>query len=97
MQEHVIDLIGLIGQGQIYQHVQRQLEDEYHILSCTTDSSPEQLARCQLVVYCRDTWLPEEIQKVNRRCLQAGAAWLPVFTQFDEAVVGPCVVPHKPG
>lgn len=92
-----MDTIGLIGQGLIYQQVQRQLANAYHVLECSTESAPEQLARCQMLLYCRDTWQPEELQKVNRRCLQAGVAWLPVFTQFDEAVIGPCVVPQKPG
>jgi ribosomal protein S12 methylthiotransferase accessory factor len=36
-------------------------------------------------------------QTINRRCIQAGVALLPVYTQFDEGIIGPCVVPHEKG
>ncbi len=97
MKEHKEYLVGLIGQGLIYQHVQRLVESSYQSVPCTATSSPEQLAACQIIVYCSDTWSPTTLQQVNRRCLQAGVALLPVYTHFDEGIIGPCVVPHTQG
>ena len=97
MDEHKVDLVGLIGQGLIYQKVKHHVESIYQTVPCTMESSPQQLAACKIIVYCSDTWSPRTLQEINRRCLQAGVALLPVATQFEEAVIGPCVVPHQQG
>ncbi|GHO55378.1 TOMM precursor leader peptide-binding protein [Ktedonobacter robiniae] len=89
--------IGLIGQGLIHQQVKRHLENTYQIMPLATESSSQQLAACSIIVYCSDTWAPRTLRALNRRCLQADVALLPVYTQFDEGVLGPCVVPHKQG
>lgn len=90
-------LIGLVGQGLIYQNLKQHLENSYHIVSCAAESAPQQLAGCSLIVYCNDVWSPISLQRINRRCLQAGVALLPVYTQFDEGIIGPCVLPRKQG
>lgn len=89
--------IGLIGQGLIYQEVKRHIESQYRSILCTPDSSPQQLATCEIVVSCCDTWSPRMLQQINQRCLQAGVALLPVYTQFDKGIIGPCVIPHERG
>lgn len=89
--------VGLIGQGVIYQEIQRRVEDMYQSVLLARESPPQQLATCGIVVYCCDIWSPRTIQEVNRRCLQAGVALLPVYTQLDECMIGPCVVPHEKG
>ena len=94
MQSHAI---GLMGQGLIHQQVKRHLEKIYQVMPLTTESSSRQLADCSMIVYCSDTWSPRTLREVNRRCIHAGVALLPVYTQFDEGVLGPCVVPHKQG
>lgn len=91
------DVIGLGGQGLIYKRVKHLVEGRYRIVPCDATSSPQQLAACRIVVYCSDTWFPTTLQQINRHCLQAGVALLPVYTHFDEGVIGPCVVPQRPG
>lgn len=97
MNENTERVIGLIGQGHLSRSVRSQIEQICPVLPCTTEDAPQQLAGCAMVVYCSDTWSPGALQQLNRRCLQAGVALLPVFTQFDEAIIGPCVVPRKQG
>jgi ribosomal protein S12 methylthiotransferase accessory factor len=97
MRENNEYLLGLIGQGLIYQHVKRHAESMYQIIPFTMQSSPQQLAACKILVYCSDIWSPKTLQEINRRCLQANMALLPVYTQFDEGIIGPCVVPQKKG
>jgi ribosomal protein S12 methylthiotransferase accessory factor len=89
--------VGLLGQGRIYQHVRGHVEGMYRVIPCTAESSPQQLAACGIVVFCGDTWSPRALQKVNRLCRQAGAALLPVYTQFDEGIIGPGVIPGEKG
>jgi ribosomal protein S12 methylthiotransferase accessory factor len=97
MQENNACTLGLIGQGLIYENVKRHTESIYQIIPLTTESSPQQLATCKMIVYCSDIWSPRTLQGINQRCLQAGVALLPVSTQFDEGIIGPCVVPSKQG
>jgi ribosomal protein S12 methylthiotransferase accessory factor len=88
--------IGLIGQGQLCMEVKRQMEERYRTVSlAASDSQP--LAVCQLLVCCQDTWSPGPLLELNRRCLQAGVAFLPVYTQFAEGIIGPCVLPGVQG
>jgi len=89
--------IGLIGEGLIFQDVQRLSEGIYEIIPCNVESSPQQLAACDIVVYCSDIWSPQTLQGINRRCLQARVVLLPVYTQFDQGIIGPCVLPQKKG
>ena len=89
--------IGLIGQGLIYQSVKRHLESMYQIIPFTRESSPQQFATCKIIVSCSDIWSPRMLQEINQRCLQASVALLPVYTQFNEGIVGPCVIPQKKG
>lgn len=97
MRENREHIIGLIGQGRIYQSVKRHIEDLYQTVSFTMQSAPQQLAACNMVVYCCDIWSPRTLREINARCLQAGVALLPVSTQFDEGIIGPCVIPHQQG
>lgn len=90
-------LLGLIGEGRIYQKVKNYAEGVYEIIPCTMESTLQQLAACQIIIYCSDTWSPRSLQEINRRCLQAEVALLPVYTQFDEGIIGPCAVPGKKG
>jgi len=90
-------IIGLIGQGIIYQEIRRRVEELYQSVVLSAESSPQQLAICGIVLYCSDIWSPRVLQDINRRCLQAGVALLPVYTQFGECLIGPCVVPHESG
>jgi ribosomal protein S12 methylthiotransferase accessory factor len=52
---------------------------------------------CALLVYCSDIWAPAALRDINRRCLQAGVALLPIYTQFAEGMIGPCVIPQQAG
>lgn len=97
MSENRAYSIGLIGNGHIYQHVKHLLEKTYQILPLTAESPSQQWKACALVVCCNDAWSPRALREINRRCLQAGVALLPVYTQFDEGIIGPCVIPHKQG
>lgn len=97
MRENIECPIGLIGQGYIYQSVKHSIENIYQVVPFTMESSPQQLATCKIIVYCSDIWSPRILQQINRRCLQANVALLPAFTQFDEAIIGPCTVPQKQG
>ena len=97
MKERQEHSVGLIGQGFLYQEVKRRVESMYQSMLFTPESSPQQLATCGIVVYCSDIWSPRMCQTINRRCLQAGVALLPVYTQFDEGIIGPCVVPREKG
>ena len=89
--------VGLIGQGFIYQEVKRHVERMYQSTLFTMESSPQQLASCRIIIHCSDIWSPRMFQVINRRCLQAEVALLPVYTQLDEGIIGPCVVPHEKG
>ncbi|HLI69823.1 MAG TPA: TOMM precursor leader peptide-binding protein [Ktedonobacteraceae bacterium] len=97
MREREECLVGLIGRGLLYQNVRRHIESMYRFALFTAESSPQQLAACKIVVYCSDIWLPGVLREINRRCLQANVALLPVFTRFDEGIIGPCVIPQKQG
>lgn len=97
MRENQKCSVGLIGQGVVYHYVKRHLESTYRIISCTTQSSPQQIALCGIVAYCSDSWSPRTLQEINLRCLQADVALLPVYTQFDEGIIGPCVIPQEKG
>jgi ribosomal protein S12 methylthiotransferase accessory factor len=97
MRENKEHSIGLIGQGLIYQHVRRHVESRYQIIPFTTENSPQQLTTCNIIVYCSDIWSPRILQQINRNCMQAHVALLPVSTLFDEGLIGPCVVPQRKG
>ncbi len=97
MSENKAHAIGLLGNGHIYQHVARLLEKTYQVLPLTAESSSQQWKACVLVVCCHDVWSPRVLRAIARRCLQAGVALLPVYTQFDEGIIGPCVIPHAQG
>ncbi|GLV55549.1 SagD family biosynthesis docking scaffold protein [Dictyobacter sp. S3.2.2.5] len=90
--------LGLVGQGRIYQKVKQYTERVYEeIILFSEESSPQQLASCKIIVSCSDTWSPRTLQLINRRCRQANVALLSVYTQFDEAVIGPWVNPQTQG
>jgi ribosomal protein S12 methylthiotransferase accessory factor len=91
------DTIGLIGEGTIYQKVKCYVESTYRVIPFVKESSPQQLATCKLIVYCCDIWSPKTLQEINLRCLQADVALLPVYTQFAEGIIGPCVIPQEKG
>lgn len=89
--------VGLLGEGRIYQRVRQHIESAYQVIPLSMESPLQQLTTCQIVVYCSDTWSPTRLQQINRRCRQTGVALLPVFTQFDEGMIGPCVLPSRQG
>jgi ribosomal protein S12 methylthiotransferase accessory factor len=89
--------VGLIGQGLIYQEIKQLVEHRFHSMHCSMDSTPQQLAACEIIVYCHDAWSPKMLQEVNQCCRQAGVALLPVYTQFAEGLIGPCVMPQQTG
>jgi ribosomal protein S12 methylthiotransferase accessory factor len=89
--------IGLIGQGAVYQNVKRRIESRYRIIPLARESSSQQFATCGIVVYCSDAWFPKTLQEINCRCLQSDVALLPVYTQFGEGIIGPCIVPQEKG
>src|SRR3954452_580371 len=93
-QEHSI---GLIGQGVVYQKVKYHVENMYRIIPFVKESPPQQFATCRLLVYCCDIWSPKMLQEINRRCFQSDVALLPVYMQFDEGIIGPCVIPQEKG
>lgn len=90
-------LIGLVGSGQISRYVQRHLEDTCQVLPWEVADGSRIEQGCALVVYCSDVWAPGAMREINRRCLQAGVSMLPVYTQFDDGIIGPCVIPHTRG
>ncbi|GHO87452.1 TOMM precursor leader peptide-binding protein [Dictyobacter formicarum] len=97
-QVHTQHTIGLVGQGNIARCVRQHLEEErYQIVSCMPEDAAQQLMACNLIVYCSDTWAPQVLQQLNRSCLLAQQPLLPVYTQFEEAIIGPCVVPYEKG
>lgn len=89
--------IGLLGQGQLSTEVQQQAEGLYRVLPQAAGCSAEHLAACKLVLACQDSWDPAELLEINRCCVQAGVAFLPVSIQFDDCLIGPCVLPGVPG
>lgn len=89
--------VGLLGQGQLLAEVQQQVGELYRTMPLAAGCSTGQLAACGLVVACQDSWYPAELLQINQRCMQAGVAFLPVYTQFDECLLGPCVLPGVPG
>lgn len=97
MQANKQHSIGFMGQGIIYQHVKRQLENAYQVIPLTRKASSQQLATSKLIVFCSDIWLPSTLQQINSRCLQVDVSLLPIYTQFDKAIIGPCVVPQAKG
>lgn len=97
MRENKECSIGLLGQGVIYQNVKRHIESIYQIIPLAKQSTLQQFATCRFIVYCCDTWSPKTLQEINRSCLQSDMALLPVYTQFDKGLVGPCVIPQEKG
>ncbi|GHO41908.1 TOMM precursor leader peptide-binding protein [Ktedonospora formicarum] len=89
--------IGIIGQGLIRQHLERRLKALYRIIPLMPEHVYQHVVSCDLIVFCSDVWSPKALQAINKCSLQAGVALLPVFTQFDEAIIGPCVIPQKRG
>lgn len=97
MQEQKEPVIGMMGKGLIYQHIKGHIEELYQVTSLNMACEERLLASCDMLVYCSDTWAPGKLQEVNQRCVQAGVALLPVWTQFEEGVIGPCVIPQQQG
>ncbi|GER91512.1 SagD family biosynthesis docking scaffold protein [Dictyobacter vulcani] len=89
--------LGLLGQGSIYQQMLRSLENLYQILPLALDSPRQDFTRCRLIIYCADNWSPQALLQSNYRCIEAGVALLPLYTRFDKATIGPCVVPGQEG
>jgi ribosomal protein S12 methylthiotransferase accessory factor len=90
-------VIGLMGSGLISQQVHHLLQDTYQVVLCSAQDSARPWASCALLVYCSDVWAPGALREINQRCLQDGTALLPIYTQFDEAIIGPCVIPQTAG
>jgi ribosomal protein S12 methylthiotransferase accessory factor len=97
MEQNEKHTIGLIGHGRIYQYMKLHLTSRYRIVQVSMDSSPQHIQACTLIVYCSDSWSPKILREINRRCRQSSVALLPVYTEFDEAIIGPCVVPQEIG
>lgn len=89
--------VGLMGQGLLYQEIKRHVEDRYQRVLFPVESSPQELTAGEIIVYCSDIWSPRVLQEINRRCLYARVAFLPVYTHFGECIIGPCVVPDEKG
>ncbi|GCE28422.1 hypothetical protein KDA_39060 [Dictyobacter alpinus] len=89
--------IGLLGQGIIYQQMQRSLESLYRIIPLSMGSSLQDFTPCCLIVFCSDEWSPQTLLEINGRCLEAGVALLPLYTQFDKGIIGPYVTPDEKG
>jgi ribosomal protein S12 methylthiotransferase accessory factor len=95
MNESRKPVIGLLGGGLIAHYVQRRLANACQVLPYNEVSGPEMA--CALLVYCSDVWAPGTLRDINRRCLQAEVALLPIYTQFAEGMIGPCVIPRQAG
>lgn len=97
MNERRKPAIGLVGSGLIYQRVQRLLAGTYQVVPWDARRASRQGVTCALIVFCSDIWSPVALRETNRRCVQEGVALLPIYTQFGEGIVGPCVLPRTPG
>src|SRR5436853_6750035 len=97
MRQNEKHAIGLFGRGLVYQQMKLHLESGYRTVQVSMDSSPQHVAACKFIVYCSDSWSPKILQEINRRCRRSGVALLPVYTQFDKAIIGPCVIPQETG
>jgi ribosomal protein S12 methylthiotransferase accessory factor len=89
--------IGLFGHGLVYQRMKLHLASGYRTVQVSMDSSPQHIAACKLIVYCSDSWSPRTLREINRRCRRTGVALLPVYAEFNEAIIGPCVIPQESG
>jgi len=97
MKQNETCTIGLMGHGLVYQHMKLHLESRYQTIQVSEDCSIQEIAACTCIVSCSDSWSPRTLREINRRCRQAGVALLPVYTAFDVAIVGPCIVPQERG
>lgn len=97
MQTNTDILIGLIGQGLLYEHIKHHLEYTYRTIEIDLVNNPLHCEACTVVVYCCDHWSPGTLQEINRGCMRSGVALLPVYTQFDQGIIGPLVIPWEKG
>ena len=97
MGQNAKPLIGLIGHGLVHQHMEQHLKSQYQTIQVSMDSPKKHVAACTFIVYCSDSWSPKILQEINRRCRQSGVALLPVYTELDEGIIGPCAVPQETG
>lgn len=90
-------VIGLLGSGQIFERLRDLLQNTYQLLLCSAEDSAHLWTGCALLVSCSDVWAPGALRDINQHCLHNGVALLPIYTQFDEAIIGPCVIPQTAG
>lgn len=91
------EILGLAGQGKLFQALQASLAEIYHIEFITAESAVEQLLSCALIICCTDSWSPETVRRLNQRCVHLGVALFPVSLHFTLGIIGPCVLPHRAG
>ena len=58
MQEQKEPVIGMMGKGLIYQHIKGHIEELYRVTPLNMTCEEHQLASCDMLVYCSDTWAP---------------------------------------
>jgi ribosomal protein S12 methylthiotransferase accessory factor len=89
--------VGLSGQGLLFGEVRRVVQGLYPVMLLAPECPVHTLAACGMVVCCQDTWSPAALLEINRRCWQAEVPLLPIYTQFAECLIGPCVLPGHRG
>ena len=88
-------IIGLVGEGRLYQAVCAQLEQSYQLIGYDITQAPS--PRCPLLVLVEDHWQPQRQALVNRFSLKHAIPWLRVSIEFGTGMLGPCVFPGESG
>lgn len=90
--------IGLLGSGELYQHVCQCLEQGgVSLLALNTQELAAGGPRCVLLVSIDETWQPGMHATLNRYSLEQRIPWLRAYVGLGKGIIGPCVFPWESG
>lgn len=86
----------IIGEGRLADMVCGMIGADYSLIRQhdRRDGIPP---HADIVLVLRDGWDPQGEMAAEQTCREAGVPWLRGFIAFGEGVVGPLVIPGKPG
>jgi ribosomal protein S12 methylthiotransferase accessory factor len=90
------DAVAIVGKGRLADLVSDLLSDQFKV-NRQIDFKPGALKSVKLVLVLNDDWRPSEYEIAENMMQQIGIQWLRGCIIHDEGLIGPLVLPGKPG
>ncbi len=86
----------VIGEGLMADFVCKALTERY-VVTCQPAITEQVQQAPKLALVLHDSWHPDIHQRAEKVFRQYGIPWLRCFVSFGQGIIGPLVLPEKPG